>query len=162
MKSLQFLSVVISLLGIQLAQGQITSKDEMMNFKNVWFYDNREELYDFQFREGEKTLSYSALFMENDLLFFSLDVNGSCQCTFTLDRKYVVKRITDDTYYYETEYVYAEFRNIPPIEKLRSKKIPIKVWFNRKNHRVTIKIGKKVVADKNAYFANLMLPIAFG
>ena len=95
-------------------------------------------------------------------IFFSLDVNGSCQCTFTLDRKYVVKRITDDTYYYETEYVYAEFRNIPPIEKLRSKKIPIKVWFNRKNHRVTIKIGKKVVADKNAYFANLMLPIAFG
>jgi hypothetical protein len=153
MKPLQFLFVVISLLGIHFSQGQNTSKDEMMNFKNVWFYDNREELYDFQLSEGEKTLSYLALFTENDMIFFTLDVNGICQCTFTLDRKYVVKRITDDSYYYETEYVYAEFRNIPPIEKLRSKKIPVKVWFNRKNHRVTIKIGKKVVADKTAYFS---------
>lgn len=151
MKYLQCLFGIL-LMSVYPCLGQIKSSDEMMNFKQVWFIDNREA--SFKLTDDNKVLLFQALFNKDSVLSFSIDFNYSCSCIPTLDKKYVVKRITSHYLYYQAEYVYSEFNIDLPKKKLVSKKIPVQVWFNRMTHHVTLKINNKIVTKQQAYFAS--------
>ncbi|MFN8345036.1 MAG: hypothetical protein U0X91_08530 [Spirosomataceae bacterium] len=152
---MKYLKILAAILLFPIpGSGQEKSSDELTEFKDVWVIENNEDVLKFKAGVTNMELSFRAVFNKNNILSFSMDLNGSCPCTPTLDRINEVKGIKDtgSHLHYRAEYIYTGFSIESPKKKLVTKKVPVELRINRVNHQVDLKIDNKTVTKQQTNF----------
>lgn len=152
---MKYLKILAAILLFPISgMGQDKSPDKFIEFKDVWVIENNEDALKFKAGVTDMVLSFRAVFNKNNILSFSMDLNGSCPCTPALDRINEVKGINDtgSHLHYRAEYIYTGFSIESPKKKLVTKKVPVELRINRVNHQVDLKIDNKTVTKQQTNF----------
>lgn len=134
-------------------QTKIANANEMIEFKNVWVMENKENAMKFKPHNTDTELFFNAIFNKDTILSFYIILGYSCNCTLVLDRKDELRYITDTGSHlcYKAGYVYTEYSIKSPKELLIRKEIPVELWVNRVNHKVDLKINNETITKHQVH-----------